>query len=219
MLDNPHLDTHDRQGGAFADNAISPAWLQDGLDLFISEFPYQGAVRKGVVTIKSDGTAALPADFVLDVRNGLLLHKPPRRCRRRGLQELINASLAVAGPSEPRMYCWSADQLLVTPAPKAAMTATLWYYSLPPVLGPATIPSFPSDWVLVEFVRLRGEEWKRAVPPMTARKYGMEECARLRANGLMGEPESDRIPFDEDTWKPTGLQNDTDWMGGTTVPQ
>jgi hypothetical protein len=100
--------------------------------------------------------------------------------------------------------------------PDAPYQATLWYYQVPAALGPTTVPQFPSDWLLIEYVRLRGREWVNAVPPGTAMEYARKEIGRLRQAGLAGEPEDDTLPFDERRFL-TGNAGPTDWMGNPNL--
>jgi hypothetical protein len=69
---------------------------------------------------------------------------------------------------------------------------------MPSVLSASTIPSFPNDHAMIEFVFWRAMEWARKAAPGSAMKYLREvEIAAYRSAGLGQEPESDHITLDE----------------------
>ncbi len=218
MVDSRSLDAHDRpENTVIVDEAHSVAWLQDGLDYFHHAFPWQGTLKTTTLTLpaNSNGPIALPGDFILDVRNGVVLDPTTTtapRLRRWPVQKYISATAGTTSAGTPRVYTWYGDALYVHPKPATTLTATLWYHALPTELKATQKPTFPSDWVLVEFVRLRGLEWLRAVDPGTARTYAEKEIARLRASGLVGEPEDDELPLDSATYLPGGSDRNA-WMG------
>lgn len=214
MVDSKGLDTHDRPHGLIVDEAHSLSWLQDGLDLFHHEFPWQGLIRTAALSLAS-GAITLPTDFILDVRDGIVVASLGTRLRRTPLQKFVTYQLATTTDANPRVYTWHGDALYVypTPAPPRVVAGTLWYYALPVTLGPVAKPAFPSDWVLVEYVRLRGLEWLRLHVPGTARAYALTEIGRLRKAGLQGEPEDNELPLDTGRFLPTGSGDRSSWMG------
>lgn len=216
MVDSPSLNSRERPGGAIS-GSMTAGWLQDALDLFHHEFPWAGVVRKASVQIGTDGLMTLPSDFILDVRDGIVLGtNPSRRLARTSLQRFIDLQTVNTQAGDPLRYVVRPPQIEVLPAPRTATSATLWYYALPSVLTSNVVPTFPSDWVLIEYVRLRCKEWLNALPPGSAVAYARDEIARLRRTGLANEPEDDRIPLDRETFiRPGGRY---DWMGDT-VPR
>lgn len=220
FADSPSLDAKDRPEGTILSGALSVSFLQEALDAFHAEFPWQGVIASASVTIPPSGTIELPADFILDVRDGLVM--PGHRLARISLQRLITAQARQTHTTHsnplPAVYCWVASSIKVHPKPVVTQSAILWYYALPAELGANDKPVFPTDHILVEYVHLRCKEWTRVLPPGTARQYADREIARLRAAGLAGEPESDRIAFDPLTFRGAAGPSDTDWMGSTTLP-
>ena len=213
MLDSPTLNAKERPGGVLT-GTMAVGWLQDALDLFHHEFPWQGVVKKLAVTLDTTGLLTLPSDFVLDVRDGLVI-AGHGRLMRTSLQRFITLQITTATSGDVARYVVRPPQIEVLPMPRANTAATLWYYSLPAVMTANVLPNFPSDWLLIEYVRLRGREWHNMLPPGSAVAYAREEINRLRIAGLANEPEDDRIPLDRETFVRPGGRND--WMGGTTT--
>lgn len=219
MVDSPSLDEKDRPAGTIVSTALSIGWLQDALDLWHNRFPWAGIVTSTPVTFAvGNDTVALPPTFIMDVREGVLITTAGklRRLGRWPLQRFVTYNLHRSTPGQPERYVILPPNLRVWPTPDVAYSGTLWYYSLPAVLAAGTVPNFPSDWVLVEYVRLRGQEWIDKVPPGTALKYAEDRIRGLLASGLGHEPEDDAIPLDRDRY---GAQGGTrwEWMGRTTV--
>ena len=72
MVDSQALDQHDRPGGVLQANAYGPRWLQRGLDIFHRAFPWSGTITTSALALTpSTNSYALPADFVLDKRDGV----------------------------------------------------------------------------------------------------------------------------------------------------
>ena len=190
--------------GTITDGSIAVTWLQLGINMFYSVFPWASIVDTADVSyVASTNTIALPADFILDFRNGLLLTVGTRtkRLRRRGLQDVLNVSLRTQeGP--PQVYGIQGANLLVAPTPDQAYTGTLWYYARPAALTTSVVPQFPSDLVLVEFIRIKAMEFIRAAPPGAAIAYCEQQIVKLRKSGLGHEPESEDIPLDPYTFIP-----------------
>ena len=211
---NPHT-------GTINVAAMSIGMLQQGLNLFYSQFPWQAtATSAAIAFVANVNTVALPARFMLDVRDGVLVTVGVRvrRLRRRGLQNLISYNLN-ARPGAPVMYCLQADQLLIAPTPDIAYTGTIWFYQRPADLTGSAIPVFPSDLILIEYVRIRALELTRQVPPGSALRYARAEILEMRKGGLAGEPENEDIPFDPTVFIPgagQGYDGSSSWMGETT---
>jgi hypothetical protein len=155
---------------------------------------------------------------MLDVRDGLLItiNSQVRRLRRRGLQNIISYSLN-QGEKTPAMYCVQGDSFLVAPTPDITYSGTVWFYQRPTDLEGATVTAFPSDLVLIEYVRIKAMEWIRAAPPGAALGFARREIVELRKSGLGGEPENEDLPLDPHVFVPgSGLSDSSgyyDWMG------
>jgi hypothetical protein len=218
MIDAPVLDERDRPGGrgaAIAAGAMSIGWLQDALDYLHRRFPWSGTLTSADLTVGTNGTATLPADFITDVREGVVLTTPTyRRLQRISLQDLLRADPTVTG--DLVAYVITGATLRTWRRPTASTAVTLWYYALPAVLDAETVPTFPDDWTLVEYVRLRGREWIGALPDGTAMKYLQDVAARLQASGLGPEAEAATIPLDSSVFRAT-VRDPHDWMGPTSL--
>lgn len=214
MSDSPSLNSKCRPNGTIVDDCMAVGWLQDALDLFHNTFPWAGILTDTPISINTDGVATLPANFILDVRDGVIINKA--RLGRRSFQRTLD--FRVTGQvGDPVIYTVTPPGLRVHPRPRTSTSATLVYYALPNVMEAGSIPSFPSDWVLVEFVRLRAREWLQALAPGSAMEYARKEISALRQTGLANEPEDDRIPLDRESFVRSGGGRDS-WMG-STVPQ
>ena len=162
----------------------------------------------------SSVTTALPSDFILDVRDGLIITPSdggPGRLARRDLPELITRNIG-ASTGQPTIYTITDPNVRVFPAPNKSYTATLWYYKLPALLEAHEKPLFPSDFCLVQYVRLMGEEWLKVAQPGTAQVYAERECAKLLKTGLGREPESTEIRLDPRRYHGP-VDQSGDWMG------
>ena len=220
MVDSPSLNELDRPSGTVVAAALSIGWLQDALDLFHNRFPWAGIVKSTSVTISSgNDTLSLPSDFIMDVRGGLLITTAgkKRRLGRWPLQRFVTASLLYDTAGVPERYVVLPPNLRVWRLPDATYSGTLWYYALPTTLAAATVPNFPSDWVLVEYIRLRGLEWLQKTQPGTALNYAQDQVRALLASGLGFEPEDDVLPLDTDVYGSREVSQPWDWMGTPIV--
>jgi hypothetical protein len=214
MVDSAELDNHDRPGkGPVVGQAYTLRWLQDALDYFSHIFPWAYDVATQAVTI-TGATFATPDDFILDVRNGLVLtlNNGGMRLYKRSVQDIINASLST-GTNKPQIYAVMDDVIRVAPTPDQAYSATLWYYALPDVMGGCEYPKFPSDWILIEYLRLRALEWLRALPPGSAMDYAEKMVAKLQRAGFDNEPEYQEIQWDNKFMTPSQPADRSSWMG------
>lgn len=215
MVDSPALDAHDRPDGTISPSAFSLMWLQRGLDLFYSKWPFGATLASTALSFTTGvATYTLPATFILDYQDGVVLADNKGRLVKRGLGYILtqNADLR----QKPRVYTVVGGQLRVWPAPDQAYSATLWYYPMPAELDPNDVPTFPADWALVEYVRLRGKEWLGSLQPGQSLSYINSVIADLQRSGLGNEAESDQIPLDPQYfgYQAQGLN---DWMGSTTI--
>ena len=214
LLDNPALDQRDRPNGTIVPTALTIGWLQDGLDLAYHLYPIAGTiVRDSPLTIPKGATAVnVPSNCLLDYKNGLVIRSEKVRCRRRSLDTLLNLDPDMQGV--PRIYAFDPNnntpRILPWPKPDKDYQAYFTYYSLPPVLGPTTVPNFPSDYCLVEYVHLRGQEWVNAVPKGTALNYMQSIIGALQRAGIGSELEDDELGT-FDLHRPE-VGGEADWM-------
>ena len=223
MVDNAWLDAHDRPGGPdspVSDNALAIAWLQQALDRFHREFPWMGAVRTASLLIPPVGFCTVPSDYILDVRDGLIVPAQQTRLYRlASLQAYIRSQVIPPPPAQcPHAYIVQHHTLRVVPVPATGVTATFWYYALPAALDANDVPSFPDDFTLSEYIRLRGLEHCRVLPPGTAQTYCASQITQLKSAGLGGEPEADEIELDRRHFLPGPIDYyGGAWMGPTTA--
>ena len=232
MSQAPNLEVHDMPNGVVQQDAFSIQWLQNIIDFWHHMIPFSTTAVKAPLTCTAhDDTIILPADFILDVRNGLLVQTIPgdnnsyKRKRRTPLQKFINRQLLFQGALDvkyPEYYCIVGDDgiittqyqtMKITPTPTIATNCYLWYYKLPPILQAHHKPKMPDDQVCLEYLRLRAHEFIGILQPGTAQKYCDGLISRMKASGLMNEPEDDEIPFDEQVYRRIGDTSPYNWMG------
>jgi len=203
LADSPTLDKKDRPGGIIQVNAFSITWLQEALDKFHKKFPFAADIKSVTLNIAAlDNTFALPADYILDYKDGVLLNDDAGRLRRRTLSFILNQTQGTTSSphkSVPKIYAPRGGTLIADFYPRAdkVYTATFHYYALPAVLAKGDVPSFPDDAILVEYVWIKAQEWHRAVPPGTAITFANQQIADLQKSGIGIEPEEDEIPLGE----------------------
>lgn len=200
MVDSPTLNEHDRPSGTIVATAFSISWLQDGINTFYEAFPWEAPITSAAITVPGGqaplATVNAPSDFIADFRNGIVLGTPLFRLARKSMQEVINQAYISPDAGTPSIYSVHKMKLYVQPAPASNTNATLWYYQLPATLGPSGVPTFPTDLLLIEYVRLRGLEWIRALQPGSALVFVHEQVRLLREAGLGREPESTELMND-----------------------
>jgi hypothetical protein len=192
MINSPTFDAEDKPQGVLKPAAMSIGWLQEALDLFHHEFPFMGTMKKFPIVLISE-MLPLPADFILDVRDGLVILEKGI-VRQRDFRQMIDLWTLNPRPSVPEAYIIQPPNLSLIPTPDQPYGAILWYYALPAELQPYTVPQFPSDLILVEYVRLRANEWIRRDAPGTALAYAEVRIQPLHASGLLGEAEPSEVP-------------------------
>lgn len=196
LIDSPRLDEKDRPSATIVSGAYTIGWLQEGLDLAHHLFPQSALLKTATFDITA-GTATytlttIASDYLLDFKDGVLLPNDEGRLRRIALNAALDVMTGTSARSKPTRYAIHNGLLVLRPVPKDAYTsATLYYYSLPAALGATTTPSFPTDIILVEYLRLKGLEWLREVPVGTAESYLIAGVARLQKAGLGSEAEMD----------------------------
>lgn len=241
LIDSPTLDQHDRPNAPVLDpNAYSVSWLQNALDYYHGVFPWAGIVKSVPVTLQiNNPQVTLPNDFLLDVRDGIIIPQPlnptsttglPIRLFRTSLQKFLNfQALAPSTPATngggcPRRYMVmpgaiqdvntgnNVTGVILWPTPDQNYSAYMFYYALPSVLSAGTIPNFPSDRVLVDTVRVQGLEWSRALPLGSANTYMEKMVAQIRRSNLGQEPEEYELPLDPVQFR-KGQDAPYAWMG------
>jgi hypothetical protein len=208
---NPHT-------GTINAGAMSIDWLTNGINYFLSVFPWAATATTGAGNlVAGTATVSLLPNFVLDLKDGLILtvNTKQRRLRRRGLQDLITLGMN-QNNGVPRIYTVQGLSIRVAPTPDLNYPYTLWFWERPPSLTGAQVPLFPSDLILVEYVRIKAMEYIRAAPPGAAMQYADRAIAELRKSGLGNETEYDTIPLDPTVFVPgagdRGWDNNA-WMG------
>lgn len=231
MAQLPNLDIHDIPGGVVQPDAFSIQWLQDILDFWYHMVPFSSTVMSATLNMSANSNVVVaPTDFILDVRNGYLVQTISsdslsyKRMYRLPFQKWLNRSLMSQKSTNvqyPSVYCvigksGGTQIIRVSPTPTQAVLGTLWYYQLPPTLTSSDIPTFPNDYVITEYIRIRALEWARIFDPGTAQRFCEKMVAGMKSAGLMNEPEDDEIPFDDLVYRrqPTsGLYTTYSWMG------
>jgi len=225
MADLPELDQHDRPTATILSTAFSINWLQRVLDTMHQEFPWAGTIASTTGSLSTLNTTGLaPTDFILDVRDGFLLNVGTGSTKaliRRNFQDIMqyqsfNNQGGTPVQGEPGLYAFTGRDLRLDITPRQTYTYTLWYYAMPATLaGGTTVPNFPSDHLMIDFVYMRALEWARKIPQGTAMKYLREvEIPALRTSNLGQEPEADHIPLDRLQFR-GARRRPWDWMGTT----
>lgn len=218
------LDQHDRPNAPLLTNdAFAIDWLQEGIDWFHQQVPMAGILTSSSITIPaSTGLVSLPTRFIVDMRDGVVITSPAPGYRviRISAQEYVSRTALAAQStqaSSPSFYVVLPPSLYFVNrngvGPEQAYTATLWFYQMPAVLAATTVPNFPSDLTLVEYVHLKALEWVRSAPIGSALEYAKARVAEIKKNGLFNEPEDYTIPFDTRTMLPMGGSAPWSWMG------
>src|SRR5262245_34301949 len=221
MSQLPNLDVHDRPNApTIAAGAFCIQWLQDILDYYYHMCPFSATIATATTVIPvTQDWYLLPADFILDVRNGALVQtiaNDPLSSKRAVQVPLPNipnrpsSTQTATNVLYPSYYCIFGDDCVTTtrqqlihftPDPTVAVSTIWYYYQLPPILAANDKPKFPNDYVCIEYVRIRALEWARVYDPGTAQRFAEKVVAGMKAAGLMNEPEDDEIPFDELTFR------------------
>lgn len=233
LSSSPTLIQHDIPGGIVQENAHSIKWLQNALDFFHRKCPFSTDVQSVSVTIQSNSedlvlTATpslyLPADFMLDVRNGIVVESSSGnyRLERKSFQYWLSYrnGLQNATTTTPRMYCIINSRIKVAPLLSSPQACTLWYYALPVEIGPEDYPPFPDEWTLIEFIRIKALEWTRSIEVGTAQVYFTKQLAGLRAAGLLNDTEYDIPPLENNQVFPEGpggVLGRNAWMGHIAI--
>lgn len=213
--DIPTLEATDAPNGIVQPNAQCIDWLHDALDIFYNEYPWASRITSASVTIATTGLASCPTDLILDVRNGLFITSPKQQVRRKPYPYIISVQELQDSSTLPTCYTIQRQTLIVGPLPKASIDAKLYYYARPALLDPNDVPDFPSDRILIDYVRIKALEFVRAVPPGSALEYAKKRVGELLTAGIGNEPEYDEIMMTDRVSRVGGSRYD--WMGSTTI--
>lgn len=224
MIDSAALNHKDRQDGILHQNALSIGWLQDGLDYFHRKYPYGAQIAFAAWSLPTGGSSSsVPTDYLLDMRDAIRLTSPvnlKRRLRKKSMQYILDRAQANLGSTGcPSAYTIAGDLIYYDIIAKETYTGTFAYYQMEPVLGPTDIPHFPDDYVLKEYVRLRGREWVGAIPEGSAVAYASDIIAGLRQAGIGQEAEETEFPMDPSRFHYSGnnQMGNADWMGNPVI--
>lgn len=221
LADSAVLDEKDRPSGVILPTAFSIAWLQEALDLFYKKFPFQANIVSTAITIaENDTTIAIPSDMILDYKDGILLENDAGRMRRRSFSRLLdipkgNSTNPLRGT--PSRYAIIGNVIRFIPKALRQFKAELFYYQLPPVLGPTDTPPFPDDHILTQYVFLKAQEWFRVAPVGTALKFAFDIISDLQKQGIGREAEEDQIPLDPDNFGERVRDDLEHFFGKSTV--
>jgi hypothetical protein len=227
LASSPTVDAHDRPGGVIQSNAYCIRWLQNALDMFHSRYPFSMDVtsvnmamipNEPALRLATDYGLYLPTDFVLDVRNGLLVNLGSRlaRVRQYSFQRWLDISNTYSGNPQtyPLAYTLIKNQIKIAPLVTSTITASLWYYAQPAILEADSVVPFPDEWTLIEFIRLKAREWTNSIDVGIAQQYMQKELGRLRSAGLLHNSEYDSIPLENNqVFTDSMIGNSYSWMG------
>lgn len=216
LADSAVLDNKDRPAGTIVSTALSIGWLQECLDYMAKKFPFSQDIKSVAITIAANATTlAVPSDFVLDYKNGIVLDNDEGRLTRRGLSYLLNMPLNTT--ERPRFYAVRGSTIELRSKSDKAYTGVLWYYSLPAAIGASDVPLFPDDSVLTDYVWLKAQEYHRVAQAGTARAYADKLIKELQTAGIGNEAEEDQIELDRNFARSADGDR-SDWLG-STVPR
>lgn len=225
---SPTLLQHDVPNGIVRQDAFSIRWLQNALDMCYRKYPFSSTILTASMSLgigsnelvlSADNTKFLPTDFILDVRDGLIVQisNQEYRMQRISYQYYLNYRIQnTNNNNSTRTYCYTivGNKILVWPMVNVGLNITLHYYALPAVLQSNDYPDFPDEWVLVEYVRLKALEWTRSLDLGTAERFMTEALAKLRASGLLHDSEYDVVPIkNNQVFLNDNIYNRYSWMG------
>lgn len=230
-----NLDQHDRPNGVIQQNALCIGWLQQVLDQIHNVIPASATVvKKEIVCKAQEEIVVLPEDFIVDMRNGLLVQTIPgnrqsfKRAERVPLQKMLNRMVSHQGASNvnyPTWYCVAGDDgnpitqlqtMYIAPIPSIDAQAVLWYYQKPQPLQANQKPKLPGEEPLIRYVRIRALEWIGVAELGTSDKAAQIAVSQYKASGLFNEPEEDEIPMDSAVYRRGDLysiNNTYAWLG------
>lgn len=230
---SPTVSQHDIAGGVIQENAWCIKWLQNALDMFHRKYPFSSDVQSIAMVLPgssidlmldvqgSNRSMYLPDDWILDVRNGLIVTVSNQsfRLKRQSFQYWLNSSLAMQNTNASTLgnggiYTIINNRIKIAPTVSSSTSITMWYYALPALTEANEYPPFPDEWSLIEFVHLKAKEWTRAIDVGTAQIYLQRELARFKSEGLLNDTEYESIPIENNQVLLDGSQyNRNNWMG------
>lgn len=227
LCSSPTLIQHDIPNGIVQQNAYCIKWLQNALDMFYRKYPFSSTIStvalslaagQNYLTLTSDITKYLPDNFIIDVRNGILVSYNGQfyRLKRLSFQYLLNYQLSTQNATVSQTFCYSivSGRILISPIVNVPMSLSMYYYALPTELQPQDHVDFPDEWCLIEFIRLKGLEWTRSIDVGTAEKYLQNALGDLRAAGLIHDSEYDTIPIENNqVYIDSNILQRNSWMG------
>lgn len=224
LADSSVMDQKDRPAGVIVPTAFTIPWLQEAVDYFHQRFPFSANIKDIAVTIAANSNtldlSVIASDFILDYKDGLILDEDEGRLRRRALSWILNQVVGQnASPlrDRPRIYAIRGTTLQFYPSADKQYQARLYYYGIQPLLGDTTVPLFPSDHVLTQYVWLKIQEWHRAAPAGTALKFANEIIADFISQGIGAEAEEDEIQLDPRHFGEQFRDHHFGWMGKTSL--
>ena len=134
--------------------------------------------------------------------------------KRRPLQNAIDMGYNLPS-GVPVLYTFQGNNVLIAPTPDQAYPVDMWYYNRPSALAATDVPIFPSDLILVNYIRITALEWIRALPIGSSLQYTEARIADLIKAGLGNEPERAEIPLADDQFLVGAGSSDyssTDWL-------
>lgn len=215
LADSAVLDAKDRPAGTIVSTALSIGWLQEALDIFHKKFPFSSNIATSAVSLVVDTTTiAVPSDFILDFKDGIILANDKGRLVRRSLSAILNRQTTTKG--RPTIYAVVGSTIHFWPKADETYSGTLYYYKLPTVLAAATVPSFPDDLILVEYVWIKAQEWHRVKEPGSALAYANQVIGELQKAGIGNEAEEDQFSIDP-AFVTAVPADPNDWMGNPNL--
>lgn len=225
MIDSPALDHKDRPGGILQPNAMSITWLQEGLDYIQRNYPIGGQITNDDWVLSSGAiTTTVPDNYLIDFENGIMITSPThvrRRLIRTPMDTMMNYNLRNTGSTgTPSRYTITGTSITYDITAKETYTGIFKYYKLAAPMQPDTVPTFPDDFMLVEYVRLRGLEWQGQAEKGAAMTYAYGLIGRLTASGLAQEAQRTSFPLDPTIFHPSGntQYGGSAWLGDS-VPR
>jgi hypothetical protein len=238
--DSPRLNEICRGGvkgptAVVTDPSFATDWFKAGLDLAHNLYPWQGRIAKKSITFTpgkveySIITDFGITDYILDYRDGILLDNYDSsgakngfisRMYRRGLNWMLGLQTGTSGQRRPIAYTVRQGNMVIRPEPNQGplpgglYTADFYYYSLPVIATGTTIPDFPSDEVLIQYIFNMGQEFLRETTIGTAEAYLNKALGTLMKSGLNQEPEEDQLALDRFYFPGSNMmESRNDWMG------
>lgn len=217
LADSAILDNKERPSGTIVSTALSIGWLQEAIDFFHKKFPFSADILKASFTLAAGAISfSVPSDFILDFKNGLVLDDNQGRLIRRSLTYILNIPTGSTSRGKPAVYSVKGATIETRYEADKEYKGQLYYYALPAALAAATVPTFPDDLILVEYVWLKAQEWHRLIQVGSAFKFADDRIAQLQRSGIGNEAEEDQLDLDP-TFASQPDNDPTRWMGKSSL--